>query len=331
MHQAFIEFKTDIGDADNVSFRFGRQELAFGATRLVGIREGPNIRRTFDAARAIFISGSVNLQGFYGKEVRPLFYVFDNDFSLFNSDATNPQLWGVYSQFKIKGDPGKNELYYLGFKSKFSEFSDVAGEEKRHTLGLRRFGKLGVRFSYNTELMYQFGDLDNATISAFSFETDWHYQLINTTWKPSIGLKLDWSSGDKNTGDTKVNTFNPMFVNPSYFGLAGNVTPINLVSLHPSVQLFPTEKLKLNLEWAAFWRASENDGFYSPPRFLVRPSDGIADKHIGSQLALKTQYELCSHWSVDFEMSYFIAGDFLKASGNSENIFHIAPTVSYKF
>jgi hypothetical protein len=331
LHQAFIEFKIDIGDTDNVFFRFGRQELTFGATRLVGIREGPNIRRTFDAARAIFISGSVNLQGFYGKEVRPLFYVFDNEFSLFNSNATNPLLWGVYSQFKIKGDPGKNELYYLGFKSKFSEFSDVTGEEKRHTLGLRRFGELGERFSYNTELMYQFGDLDNATISTFSFETDWHYQLINTTWKPNIGLKLDWSSGDKNTGDTKVNTFNPMFVNPSYFGLAGNVTPINLISLHPSVQLFPTEKLKIYLEWAAFWRTSENDGFYSPPRFLVRPTAGIADKQIGSQLALKAQYELGRHWSVDFEMSYFIAGDFLKASGNSENIFHIAPTVSYKF
>jgi hypothetical protein len=331
LHQAFIEFKVAIASSNNLLFRFGRQELGFGATRLVGLREGPNIRRTFDAARAIFKSGSLTLDAFYGKEVKPLFYAFDNDFSLFNDNPANPKLWGLYSQFKIKGDIGKNELYYLGFKSNFSALNDITGEEKRHTLGLRRFGKLGERFTYNTEIMYQFGDLGNASISAFSFESNWHYQLINSAWKPNIGIKLDWSSGDKDTGDTKINTFNPMFVNPAYFSLAGNVTPLNLVSLHPSVQLFPTEKLKLNLEWAAFWRASENDGFYSPPRFLVRPSSGIKDKEIGTQLALITEYELSRHWSVDFQVTYFMAGDFLKASGNSENIFHIAPTVSYKF
>ncbi len=331
LHQAFIEFKTAIGESENLSFRFGRQELAFGATRLVGLREGPNIRRTFDATRAIYKSGSLTLQGFYGKEVRPLFYGFDNEFTLFDSDATNPKLWGLYSQFKIKGDLGKNELYYLGFNSKSSTFSDVTGKETRHTLGLRRFGKLGQRFTYNTELMYQFGDLDNATISAFSFEADWHYQLINTVWKPNFGLKVDWSSGDKDTGDTKVNTFNPMFVNPAYFGLAGNVTPVNLISFHPSVKLFPTEKLKLNIEWAAFWRASENDGFYTPPRFIVRNAGGISDKQIGSQTALKANYEFNRHWSFDLDVTHFVAGDFLEASGDSENIFHFAPTVSYKF
>jgi len=35
--------------------------------------------------------------------------------------------------------------------------------------------------------------------------------------------------------------------------------------------------------------------------------------------------------SFDLDMGYFIAGNFQKASGKSENIPHLKPTLSYKF
>jgi len=330
-HQAFAEFIVPLQENKELSLRFGRQEMTFGGARLVGFREGPNIRRTFDATRVNYKISQTNIQAFYGKEVKPLFNTFDNKFTFFDGDDTNPELWGLYSQFKIKGFTGLNELYYLGFQSDFSKFNDVSGEENRYSLGLRRFGKLGKRWNYNTELIYQYGMIGNSDISAFNFETDWHYKLINKTWKTSPGLKLEYTSGDKNTGDGKINTFNPMFVNPAYYSLAATITPVNMISVHPSVSVQPTKKLNLYVEWALFWRASKNDGLYSPPRFVNRPANGISNKNLGNQLGLKVSYEFNKHLSFDLDMSYFIAGSFQEATGEAEDIFHFAPTIDYKF
>ena len=163
-HQGFVEAKIPL-ENKRLSLRFGRQEMAFGATRLVGIREGPNIRRSFDMGRAIFTTSRSKIEVFYGKEVRPLFETFDNEFSLFSSNAQNPKLWGIYSQFAFKNDFGKTEIYYLGFESSQSFFNDAMGEDERHTIGIRRFGKLGKNLRYNTELMYQFGETGEKKIN----------------------------------------------------------------------------------------------------------------------------------------------------------------------
>ncbi|WP_350290674.1 alginate export family protein [uncultured Croceitalea sp.] len=331
VHQAFIEFKFSVSEGDNLSMLFGRQELGFGAGRLVGFREGPNIRRSFDAARFVYAKEKTKLQAFYGKEVRPNFGAFDNDFSLFDSNASNPSLWGLYSQFKIKGLNGLNELYYLGFNSNQATFNDVTGEETRHSLGIRRFGRIGKRWRYNTALTYQFGDIGDSSIGAFNIDTDWHYDLINTAWKISPGLKLEYTSGDENIGDGKINSFSPLFVNPAFYSLAATITPVNIIAIHPSVGMWPTEKLHLYAEWNFFWRASENDGLYQPPRFIRRPANGLSERGLGNQLGFQASYEFNRHLSLDLDISYFIAGEFQEASGEAENIFHLAPTLSYKF
>jgi len=330
-HQGFAELMPRVPGPGQLTLRLGRQEMAFGAARLVGIREGPNIRRTFDAAHAIYAIHSTTLETFYGREVRPEFHVFDNDFVLFDDDSGNPELWGLYSQFSIPGDVGPTEAYYLGFQAASANFNDVAGKETRHTIGVRRLGTIGERWHYNTELIYQFGDIAGQNIRAYNVESDWHYELIGTRWRPSIGLKLELTSGDSRQGDGEINSFNPMFVNPAYYSLALTITPVNMISLHPSLTLHPNEKLTVYVEWAAFWRESKNDGLYAPPRFLTRDGMGVRDRRIGTQYGLKVAYEFNRHLSFDLDMSYFTADDFLEATGESENILHIAPTFSFKF
>ncbi len=330
-HQGYVELDSRIAGSGQLSFRLGRQEMAFGAARLVGNREGLNIRRTFDAAQAILTINGTTANAFYGREVRSEFYVFDNDFVLFDDDSGNPELWGLYTRFFIPGDIGDTEAYYLGFQVDSARFNDVTGKETRHTLGIRRIGAIGQRWHYNTELIYQFGDIAGQKIRAYNVETDWHYDLVRTRWNPSIGLKLELTSGDSRPGDGEINSFNPMFVNPAYYSLALTITPVNMISVHPSLTLYPNERLTVYSEWAAFWRESKNDGLYSPPRFLTRDGIGVPDRRIGSQFGLKIGYEFNRHLSFDLDLSYFIAEDFLEATGDSENILHIAPTFSFKF
>jgi len=179
-HQGYVELDSRIPGPGQLSFRLGRQEMAFGAARLIGIREGLNIRRTFDAAHAILTINGTTVNAFYGREVRSEFYVFDNDFVLFDDSSGNPELWGLYTRFFIPGDIGDTEAYYLGFQVDSARFNDVAGKEIRHTLGIRRIGTIGERWHYNTELIYQFGDIAGQKIRAYNVETDWYYDLVRT-------------------------------------------------------------------------------------------------------------------------------------------------------
>lgn len=328
-HQGFIEFRIPFKKS-KLFARLGRQELGLGAARLVGLREGPNIRRTFDLARIIYKQKTTTIQAFYGKEVRPSFEVFDNNFSLFDEGATNPRLWGLYTQFIINKVNGTNELYYLGFHAQTSSFADIVGQEWRHTVGLRRFGNI-KKWKYNTELVYQFGKLGNSRISAFNIETDWHFVFENTSWRPSLGLKLDFSSGDRKAGDSRLNTFNPMFVNPAIYSLAAVVVPANLLSIHPSITLTPLENLRIYLDWGWFMRTSINDDLYQPPRFINRPANGITQRYIGQQIGFEVDYEFNRNIKLMLDFTYFIAGSFIKNTGAAENMIHIAPTLSFKF
>ncbi|MEM6722604.1 MAG: alginate export family protein [Bacteroidota bacterium] len=328
-HQLFIELKT--GKAHQFSTRIGRQEMKLGAGRLVDIRVGPNVRRSFDLAQVAYQHKGLSVKAFYGEEVDIFFKrPFDNTNSLFSENANSPTLWGVFSNLSLKEDKGSDctELYYLGFRSGNSAFSDVEGEETRHSIGLRRAGFINKRFQFNSELIFQFGDLAGNTIRAFNFETDWKYTFPNTPWKPMPGIKLDWSSGDRNPADGKLNSFNPMFVNPATYSLAAVNTPVNLLSFHPSLTLFPAPKFMINLEYALFFRTSEDDGFYSPPRLQSRTAETISSEHIGDVLGLFFKYTHSRYIQFDIRSSFFLPGDFIEDSGPSASIFQLATTLT---
>lgn len=330
LHQGFVELTLMKKESSSMSLRLGRQEIGYGASRLIGIREGPNMRRSFDLVKFVYKKEEKSLNVIYGKELSYGFEGFDNESNLFNSNGQNPHLWGVFIQDNDLGKVGNLDLYYFGFHSNTARFNDVVGEETRHSLGVRSYGAIG-RFSFNTEIIYQFGEIGASDISAYNFETDWKYRLTDGGWKPTLGLRLDFSSGDKNVGDGKIQTFNPMFVNPAIYSLAGVNTPANLTGFHPNLTVYPADGFSIYIDYALFFRARSNDGLYTPPRFLLREPNGVDEKHIGDVFGLQVKWEIDRNISFDLRSSYFIAGKFIEATGDSENTFYIAPTIGFKF
>src|SRR6266849_3208048 len=53
LHQAFFDVRVPWSEADSLTFRAGRQELAYGSSRLISFREEPKVRRGFDGMTAI--------------------------------------------------------------------------------------------------------------------------------------------------------------------------------------------------------------------------------------------------------------------------------------
>ena len=322
INQAFVDIKPL--QNQSLTIRVGRQQMVYGAGRLVALRDGLNVRRSFDGGRFMWSQKKYRLEGFWGSEVKVQPYSFDN---VWRSDM---QFWGTVASIKDSFFQGATELYYFGFANDNATFNNVVGEERRQTVGVRRSGHLSKHFYFNTEITYQFGDFAGQDINALAIEFDYHYKNISLGKVNDFGIKLDYVSGDNKVGDSKLQTFNPLFNNPTYFGLAAAIAPVNLIDIHPSISGDLSSKTDFIFDWDFFWRASTSDGVYSPPKNLRVDGSLSTSRFIGHQPSLKITHQFTKHITYDFEFSYFFVGQFL-ADAQSENIFFLANTFNYKF
>ena len=139
------------------SIRGGRQEIQYASSRLVSIREGPNVRLAFDGVRVMQHVGEWQIDGFGLVPVRVSPGVFD--------DGPEPGqwFWGVYATGPILSRQIGIDAYYLGLlPSRLPRSSKRTARELRHTIGTRIWGE-PAGFDYNLELVYQTGSFGPGT------------------------------------------------------------------------------------------------------------------------------------------------------------------------
>ncbi|SDZ17064.1 Alginate export [Nitrosomonas sp. Nm33] len=232
VHQGFMDLVILFKDMMPLTLRLGRQEFEYGSGRLISVREVPNTRRSFDAARLLFRVNKWAIDGFWGKPVRNRFSVFDDD------PDPNKSLWGVYAVRSHSFLPdGHADLYYLGFENKQGVFAQGTAHEVRHTLGTRLWGQ-PLPWEYNVELIWQFGRFGAGNIEAWAVATNLHYNLSNLPLRPRLGLTVDITSGDRNPASANLQTYNPLFPTGAYFNLADLLGPSNFIHVHPSVDIY---------------------------------------------------------------------------------------------
>jgi hypothetical protein len=237
VHQAFADFVLPLaGEKDTLTARLGRQELEYGSGRLIDVRDGPNLRLSFDAARLLLHTMDWEVDSWWGKPVLNQPAVFD--------DIPDPvrSFWGVYAVGPLPLLPkGNIDLYYLGFENKDAVYAQGPGYELRHTLGTRLWGR-PLPWEYNLEYDWQFGRFGTGTIEAWSAAHAIRYNFSDLPLKPHVGLRFDATSGDNNPATANLQTFNPLFPSGVYFNLLNPVGPLNMIDLHPTLDLYAGEK-----------------------------------------------------------------------------------------
>src|SRR2546422_3695995 len=178
LHQAFFDVRVPWSDADSLTLRVGRQELAYGSSRLVSVREEPNVRRTFDGAKVILKLADWQVDAFAVKPVRTKTGVFDDD-----PDPAQ-DFWGVYAVRPGSWLPGGHiDLYYLGLDRDNASFDQGTAREQRHSFGTRIWGgKAG--WDYNFEFVYQFGSFGDGDIRAWTVASDTGFTFQDAPLKP---------------------------------------------------------------------------------------------------------------------------------------------------
>jgi len=87
---AFLEVGT-AGEQKSIQLRVGRQELEYGSGRLIDVREGPNVRLSFDG---FMVTSKINSREVDGFALRP---DLDNPGFFDNAPNHAVEFWGVYT------------------------------------------------------------------------------------------------------------------------------------------------------------------------------------------------------------------------------------------
>jgi hypothetical protein len=325
LHQAFVDLRLDPDPAASFTLRAGRQELAYGSQRIVSVREGPNVRQSFDGFRGMLRLGEWQLDAIATRPVLTKPHLFDD------GTDNHRALWGIYSVLPVpRLEQGNLDLYYLGFYNRQARYDQGSAREVRHSLGARLW-RAEPPLDYNFEALYQWGRFGTGDIRAWTVGSDTGYRWENLALAPRISLKADIVSGDRDRNNPGLQTFNPLFPKGAYFSEDALIGPANLINLDPTLTLQLTGQLVLTADWDFFWRESTGDGIYNNAVVLVRPDSGSSARYLGSQGQLQLEWNPERHFSLVAIYAHFFAGPFLRESGPSKDVDYLTAWVSYRF
>lgn len=324
--QGFADIKLLLASGTDLTLRGGRQLLSYGTERLISLRYGPNVLRSFDTALASIQSVPWRVDALYARPVRNLVGSFN--------DRLDPDrsLWSIYATgqlSEISSKPGF-DLYYIGYRNAAAEFNQGRGEEVRHTIGSRFFGA-AMDWDWNFEGIAQFGHFGNGDIRAWSIASDTGYTFAGVTFSPRLGLRANIISGDRNPNDSTLETFNPLFPKGKYFGEIGLIGPYNLINAHPTLTLQLDKHWTLDLATVFYWRESLGDGIYGPGGDLVRPSDNSRSRYIGTQADVILGWQPVPWFSAALSYSVFVPDQFIRDTGPSKTAHFVGVEAMLKF
>jgi hypothetical protein len=311
LEQAFVAL-TEPLDNGVIKVRLGRQQIGFDLQRFVSVRDGPNVRQSYDAVWIDYEKGPWRYISFYSHPVQ------DRDVRPFD-DYSSPRL--SYGGFRVERQVMQSAniaVYVSRFTQDNAGFPSVTGDERRNIVDVHFAGTRG-RTDWDIEAMNQSGRIGIENIEAWAFGSLAGYTFTATPWTPRVGLQVDAASGDKNPYDDELNTFNPLFPNGYYVTLAGYTGFTNFIHVKPSVTLHPQPRLKLMAAIGAQWRETTADAVYTQPDIAVAGTPGRAGRYTGTYAQFRTDYTLSEHVWLALEMVHFKVSDVIREVGGHDS------------
>lgn len=325
IHQAFVDMTALIVE-NKVTFRLGRQELAYGAERLISPLDWGNTRRTFDGIKVFSVLEDWRVDVF---AVRPVL----GDRRNLDDEDENVDFYGLYSTYK-----GTKELaadfYWLLLKDN-NIAANSTGDMGRRTLytpGTRLWGTRG-NWDYETELAAQFGTFAGDRVRAWMATAGGGYTFRDRPWQPRLGLLYDYASGDGDPTDGTHETFNQHFpLGHAWLGYLDLVGRSNIHAIKAQLQVSPAKTITAWADFHTFFVDKDNDTLYSAAGLPTRRmASGAGSQTVGHELDLTAKVVLDAHATALLGHAYMWPGGFIDATGDSDNPSLFYAQIEYKF
>jgi hypothetical protein len=309
IRQLYVELNFE--GRTNVRFRAGREELLFGAERLIGPADW-GMSRTFDALDLTASAGRAKVDLFAGSAVLI-------DPSRLDRSKPGEHLYGAYGSIK-RVLPGMNLEPYLLFKQTLNISSEThaLGDALVVSPGARAFGTAPGRIDYALEVVVQRGSYSTDKIVALGNSTVLGWTLWNAAFKPRVSVEYNYASGDAATKDGERNTFDQFYPsNHNYYGIIDQFGWKNMKNARAGFDFVPFKKLKVRTDFNEFYLATVQDGLYNSAGTSVVLDRKATSAHIGSETNTIGLYQYSKVWRFGAGFGHLFAGEFLKESKDS--------------
>jgi len=332
----------------------GRQTLVYGDERLIGTSDWNNFGRTFDAVKLYFETGKMTTIDLFTSTVVNIYrHSFDQS-DLFNGTETHRDLVfsGIYFSTGAV-EPITLDFYALGLdqaRGNDANFEGIlglppAGSAGGNPMARTDFVTLGTRikgdpkklggFEYEGEFAFQKGEVADLDLTAFAAHIGGGYNF-DCPWKPRLFAEYNFATGDDNPTDSDNGTFQNLFpTNHKFYGFMDLFSWQNLHNPELSLKAKPYKQVGLEADLHGFWLADTNDAWYRANGVTkvrpITPASRNADSYVGAETDLVITYQPVKFLTLVAGYSHFFAGDYLKATGPSDDadFGYVQSTVSF--
>ena len=324
IQQAFADLTVPFSQDNALTVRVGRQELIYGAQRLIGPNDWINVRRTFDGGKLSFSMPHDTLDLFL---VRPVLI----DKYRLNSSDDHTAFAGIYNVTEfgnlLPAAHAKLDAYLLLLDRSKSTTTEVGVNSDTFTLGVRPHATPGP-WDVDLEADWQFGRYDDRAINAYSLAAQAGYTFTNAKLAPHISLGLDLASGSPDPAHRFNPLFPPLYLYLGHLYLFGRQ---NIIDLHPELELHLTQDISLSIAEHLFWRQNTNDAVYGPTGGIVRAPNGSGARSIGNEFDISTFWQIDRHTSAYLGWAHFFTGTFVDETGPHSDADFLYGSVTYTF
>lgn len=319
--QAYGElyFEDALDDGRPLRFQVGRMSFDYVDRKLVGRNRWRNTTNSFDGFRLQFGQQANDWQLDF-LAVQPVV----RNFRKFDHPDEERWLYGVIGAWRRWSKYVTLEPYYLVLDQ---DGKGDAVDREIHTIGLHAYGPIaGTPFDYDTDFAYQTGRDGALNHRAFGAYGELGYSLKHD-WKPRLSGSFLYASGDRNPNDGKAERFDRLFGAGHFLSGSDYFTFRNNLNPKVRLELRPTEKLRFDTSYGAYWLASDSDSWSDIGR---RDRTGRSGDFVGQEFEVRTRYQLTKHAELEINYSHFFPGAFVENTGDADDsdFFYVQTTIA---
>ena len=309
--QALLDFH-----AKNVKIIAGRQELRYGAERLVGISNWTNTSRTWDG----FVGriGDKNRLDLFSTSVVA---IHTSSLDKHGAGLTFHGAVGTITTW-VPHTVVQPFVYFKAFP-RVASLQSTYGTETEVTPGAEVSGKYPTGIYYDMLGALQRGSYSNDSILAGAGYVKAGYYAEKKCWKPRLAGEYDYASGNPNmtSTSTRIGTFDQQYPsNHNAFGLTDLFGYQNIKQERINLDLAPTKKVTLLFQQEWLQVSTVHDSLYSGSGSakIKPPTGGFTSADIGKEFDASGQYALLNNnMTLNVGVGHFSPGTLMQKASSA--------------
>ncbi|MFK3768372.1 alginate export family protein [Pseudomonas putida] len=314
IQQMFVEYTAGDDAYGIASLRGGRFVMPMGSVRLAGLREGANVRYTYDGIKLSWLTPAKTRWELFSvspTQIDPLKFDDQRDKA---QDFSGIYGTGVWHPLDSNVD-----VFAYTYGRDNAVYTSVSGNERRNSYGVRLY-RQSSSWDYDIEAVAQGGTSGGQSIRAWGLMTQGGYTFNDVALTPRLGFRANAFSGDDDPNDTTLGDFvAPALASGLVYTDANWFTATNMINIAPVASVKFSQDLKLEMNVDYLMRQRTDDGIYYLPTSAPYAANQGNARHVATNTNIMLDWRINRFTTVHAMYTHVQAGEALEDIGGKDS------------